>query len=220
MTTPGNLNLGDEWHGLVLDHPELLATVNALRFWFNTNARKWSRGQVGGNALIIAGAYGTGKSHMANVVRQLVGRGNCVYWEEPELVNVLWDSYKQGSKSVESRIYREARQAPLLILDDIGAAHINSQGWMENFYWKLFSYDPLNGRGGILATTNLPWSTSQNTTPFARRVGQRALTRIMHGLDGPDPDRNRPLNWHDMWDVRDRRFDPKGLFEESEGEQK
>lgn len=207
------LGLGDTWQGLDLDHPELVTVVNGVRNWFNTNVKKWSHGgQLGGNACVIAGHYGTGKSHIAHTIRRLVGRYNCVFWDEPDLLAALWETYKQGHKSSERRLYREARQAPLMILDDLGAGHVNSEGWLHQLYYNLFEYDPLQGRGGILITTNMAWQSSSNAMPFARRVGNRALSRIIHQLGGPNPDTDRPHNWLEMWNVRDRRFDYSQAF--------
>lgn len=205
------LALDDEWNGLVLDHEELVRAVNGVRLWFNSNVGKWATdGQLGGNALVIAGPYGNGKSHIAHVVRRIVGRQHCVFWEEPQLVSALWESYKDGTQVHERYIYNQARSAPIFILDDLGTAPVKSEGWLQALYWHLFSYNPLNGRGGILITTNQPWLMNDEM-PFAQRIGQRALSRLMHQLGGHNPKTNRPQNWFDIFNVRDRRFDYQGI---------
>ena len=165
----------------------------------------WTNGgAVTGNALVLAGGTGVGKTHIARVIQQITGPHNTVFWSEPQLVSTLCDSYNNRQTS-DRWILHKCRNARLLVLDDVGAAHVVSKGWLEGLYWQLFDYDPTKGRGGVLITTNLRWIDS-NDMPFGERIGVRAMSRVTALLGGLDPKTQRPRRWIDLFELDDWRF--------------
>lgn len=193
---PTPLEVGATWQGLDLHHPELVAAANGARDWFYNLVTK-----PPGQGLILSGRNGTGKSHIARMAQLNFGPA-AVFWSEAELIGSLWAAYSgQGS---ERALLARCRHAPLLILDDLGTAHVNSWGWLDNIYWQLFDTHPVKGRGGILVTTNLPWIEG-NEMPFLERVGGSAGSRLIGLAGGLDEATGRPTRWYDMFNVPDWR---------------
>ena len=141
---------------------------------------EWANGDRIG--LVLYGKPGCGKTHMAQVVvRHFEDPLYVRMISEPDLLASLRESYN-GNGS-EKRIIGNLSQIPMLIIDDVGAAHVkrDSLPWLQDIYWRL-----LDGRSAdqrpTLITTNLP------NHALADRLGSRASSRLSGLLQGKERD--------------------------------
>ncbi|MBN1889176.1 MAG: ATP-binding protein [Thermoflexales bacterium] len=128
--------------------------------------------------LVLIGANGRGKTHLAAaVVNALLDCGEPAFFEGvPALLDWLRDGYgEQSAEDFASRLAR-VKQAPVLVLDDLGA---ESSGRDERVSWaedKLYQIvnDRLENRLPTVYTTNLPLEP----TPGYRCVPPRLASRL------------------------------------------
>lgn len=122
--------------------------------------------------LLILGAPGRGKTYAASAVAQeLVGsRGYAAVWLDVCLLLMrLRASFKDGSKEKEPEIVEALIEAPLLILDDLGAEKASDYS-MQSLY-AILSQREAWFRPTIV-TTNLSSEEILNAEP-------RIATRVM-----------------------------------------
>lgn len=150
-------------------HPDVKRTLDLVIQWFAIDAKQ-------GKALVLAGHPGCGKSHICSAV-YTASQGMSprpVMWSESDLVTEIRASYNGDGGG---DIVKAANGSGLLILDDIGVAHVKDIAWLHEIYWRL-----LNGRferkQGTLVTTNMMESA------FKERLGARAFDRLL-GACGP-----------------------------------
>jgi len=155
-------------------HPKLQEAVRIIKKWYN------QRLDVGG-ALIIAGGYGCGKSHLAKAVADLYG-WQAVFYEETKLFKAIQQGYG-GHGDSEHTIFMKARRAPLLIYDDLGSYETDNDAWIQNIYRQLFDRRFEEGKG-FLITTNL--ALKGTPSEFEERVGGRNFTRILGAVEHPE----------------------------------
>lgn len=104
--------------------------------------------------LLISGGYGCGKTHLAvAIAHYVVNQGNPAFFVlVPDLLDHLRATYNpQATVSYDQR-FDEIRQAPLLILDDLGAH--SSTAWAQEKLFQLFNAR-YNARLPTVVTTNL-----------------------------------------------------------------
>lgn len=172
----------DEWEELNLTlHPKLREAVRRVVAWY----------RQGLGVLLLAGDCGCGKTHLAKVVFDKYGGPafvldwdvtpvesvrNTVFYTEPDLFADIRQSYN-GSKpgQSEGEIVRMCQRTRLLILDDLGVAHIREESlpWAQDLYWRI-----LDARANkpTLITTNL------KIDQIPGRIGKRAFSRLMGSL--------------------------------------
>ncbi|MCL2496504.1 MAG: ATP-binding protein, partial [Clostridiales bacterium] len=136
-----------------------------------------SRGEAM-RGLYLEGALGSGKTFLAaSIAGELVKRGIAArFIVVPEFLQQLRFSYQErdGNDYDEAAIMNEALDAPMLILDDLGAH--NSSQWTISKIYTLLNYR-LNSRLPCVITTNL------KTAALAEELGQRAASRIQEMCD-------------------------------------
>ena len=176
---------GDLWLGFNAYCDKLLAAKRAVGEWYNDGLDR-------GEALVMSGGYGCGKTHLARVViHAYADPANSIMVSEADLIAQIRASY-DGAGS-EKMIISTLRRARLLILDDVGTAHVKaeSQSWLEDIYWRL-----LDRRSemhlGTLITTNLV------AEQLGKRIGGRAYSRLLGMMNG--------RNWVDLFGVKDYRL--------------
>lgn len=92
-----------------------------------------------GEAFILIGGYGSGKSHLAAaVVHELVGRGTTASFQVvPELLKRLRASYNRSDET-EAEIYKELENVKCLVLDDAGAQ--KQTKWAEQTLYYIIDF--------------------------------------------------------------------------------
>lgn len=137
----------------------------------------WSRvclERRAGWTIVLSGKPGCGKTALANVIGRYfryyegLTESEVKVIDEPTLFERLWTA----SKLQEITSCQRAR---LLVLDDVGTAHINSTSWAASIYWQLFNQRHERGRATFL-TTNL------ERGDFAQLVGGRCWSRLVDGM--------------------------------------
>lgn len=189
----------NEWEGLDLTaHPKLREAVRQVVAWYGREK----------GILLLAGDCGSGKTHLAKVVYDKFGGPafildwtvtpvesvrNAVFYTEPDLFSDIRQSYgDKRAGQTEGEIVKMCQRALLLILDDLGVAHIKDESlpWAQDIYWRI-----LDARAGkpTLITTNL------KIDQIPARIGKRAFSRLMGALGGE-------VGYVDMFGVPDYRF--------------
>lgn len=176
-------------------HPDLQKAVKVVKRWYNDRLDS-------GGGLILAGNWGSGKSHLAKAIWELYGSG-AIFWNEIVLLKTIQGGYG-GKGRTEESIYGDIRRARLLIYDDLGAYPTNSPDWLQSVYYNLFD-GRLEAKLATLITTNLPLK-ADNAFPLEERVGSRVFSRLVGQLGTMD-------YYVDMFavpDYRKRNFNGKG----------
>lgn len=186
--TPGPISLQpsvepDEWEGLNLTvHHKVRDAVKQVVTWY----------QSFNGIMILAGGCGCGKTHLAKVVydkadgpayvldwdaEPIESVRNAIFYAEPDFFADIRQTYSNGGKAgqTEGEIVRLCQRARLLILDDLGVAHIRDESlpWAQDLYWRI-----LDARADkpTLITTNL------KIEQVPARIGKRAFSRLMGGM--------------------------------------
>ncbi|MCS7259943.1 MAG: ATP-binding protein [Anaerolineae bacterium] len=91
--------------------------------------------------LVLTGGYGTGKTHLAAAVanaRRAMGDHNVLFVVVPDLLDHLRATYAPDSHvSYDTRL-DQVRNAPLLILDDLGTH--SATPWAQEKLYQIFNY--------------------------------------------------------------------------------
>jgi DNA replication protein DnaC len=157
-------------------------------------------GQQEGLGLLLTGANGVGKTHLAvAVLRELVttkgARGQ--FWDFHELIREIKNSYNPETQQTELMVLEPVVEADVLLLDDLGAWKMTD--WMNDTLFYILNSRYLAKRATLI-TTNYPDADRDKVMaadPLVRReylverIGQRLRSRLMEmclviGLDGPD----------------------------------
>jgi DNA replication protein DnaC len=128
--------------------------------------------------LVLAGAPGCGKTHLARVVRTYYGTSAYMV-SEPSFIAAVQQSYDgEGS---EKQVLGRLQNVEVLILDDVGTAHVRreSRSWLEALYWRILD-KRFERKAPVLITTNL------ELEPLMSWIGQRAASRLAGLMGGHD----------------------------------
>jgi DNA replication protein DnaC len=123
-------------------HPQVESAVDDLIAWYREEQ----------GAIILFGHPGCGKTHMAKTVARAYGAGAKLY-PEPKLLEDIRAGYAgQGNPQIIESLLR----MKLLLLDDVGAAHVkeSSLPWLHSIYWRILDAC-LDKSIPLLITTNL-----------------------------------------------------------------
>jgi DNA replication protein DnaC len=103
--------------------------------------------------LVLLGVYGCGKTHLAAAIANCaVGRGQPVLFiVVPDLLDYLRATYAPSSSVSYDQRFEEIRNAPLLILDDLGTQ--SSTDWALEKLFQIFNYR-YNARLPTVITSN------------------------------------------------------------------
>ena len=105
--------------------------------------------------LLLVGEPGTGKTHLAvAAMRALLEKGHeGVFFDYQNLLDKIRSGYDANSGASDREAYRAALDAPVLLLDDLGAHRVTE--WVEDTVTSIIT-DRCNHRKTLIATTNLP----------------------------------------------------------------
>lgn len=156
-----------------------------LAFSFASEPRGW---------LLLEGSYGTGKTHLAAAIgNERLKRGDQVLFiTTPDLLDHLRNAYAPSAETGYDELFDRIRNAPLLILDDLGVE--NPSPWAQE---KLFQL--LNHRYSYQMPTVI--TTNQNIDTFDPRIRSRLLdTNVIRRtlIDVPDYRSVRANEQNDM----------------------
>ncbi len=104
--------------------------------------------------LVIMGGYGTGKTHLAAAIgnyRLSLGEP-ALFMVVPDLLDHLRSAYAPGSEVGYDDLFEAVRQAPLLILDDLGT-QISTQ-WAQEKLYQLFNHRYIFRLPTVFTTNN------------------------------------------------------------------
>lgn len=117
--------------------------------------------------LVFAGPSGSGKTHLAAAIaNRLLERGNAVLFViVPDLLDRLRAAYHPDSESGFDTTFEQVRNAPVLVLDDLGAQ--SATEWAREKLFQIVNHR-FNARLPTVVTTNVP----------LRRLDERLHTRL------------------------------------------
>jgi DNA replication protein DnaC len=152
-------------------HPKLQQAVKVIKKWYNERIDK-------GGALVLAGGYGCGKSHLAKAIHQMMGPLSTL-WYEPDLFGTIQDTYNNNGES-EYQLIKQIRRHKLLVIDDLGSYEVKpeSERWVRGIYQKLIDSRHEEGKG-LLITTNLDDTKGE----LEERLGERCYDRLVGALE-------------------------------------
>lgn len=137
--------------------------------------------------LLLKGIIGSGKTHIATaILSEVIKKGySGLYYNVPELLNALRDTYSRDAEEAEARIIDKAADVELLVLDDLGAE--STSGWVRDRLYLIINRRYENLKATIV-TTNL------DEGELRQQVGERIVSRInemCHTLEFPGEDYRR-----------------------------
>jgi len=90
--------------------------------------------------LVLTGGYGCGKTHLAAAIAHVcVARGQpALFVVVPDLLDHLRATYAPGSQVSYDRRLDQVRNAPLLVLDDLGTQ--SATPWAQEKLYQIFDY--------------------------------------------------------------------------------
>lgn len=185
-----------DWRGFDPEWPESREATLQLRT-AQEKVAAWVNGAILG--LVLAGHPGAGKSHLARVAAGHVNDPlRAVLIDEAQLVADLHAAY--DGNGTEAAIIGKLKRIPMLIIDDVGTAHVkpDSAGWLHSIYWRVLD-KRAERRMPLMLTTNL------KTPDLAARLGARGFSRLIGLMKGDDGEVDKS-NLIDMFDVPDYRL--------------
>jgi DNA replication protein DnaC len=121
--------------------------------------------------LRLVGSYGCGKTHLtASIIHRLAEQGiGGVFVVVPELLRAIRRGYNQQNDDSD-RLVKLTEEAPLLVLDDLGAE--KPSDWVREQLYVI-----INRRYENMLPTIV--TTNCTTQELVERVGQRTVSRLI-----------------------------------------
>jgi DNA replication protein DnaC len=133
--------------------------------------------------LLLIGEPGTGKTHLAvAALRALLEKGyEGVFFDYQNLLDRIRKGYDPTSGASDREAYRAALDAPVLLLDELGAHRMTD--FVEDTVTSIIT-DRYNNRKTLIATTNLTdpditGSTMEYTDAGGIKLGRRTLAEVI-----------------------------------------
>ena len=125
--------------------------------------------------LVFSGPSGSGKTHLAAAIagRCIEGGQAALFMVVPDLLDHLRASYQQGTEVPYDDLFELVRNAPVLVLDDLGVQ--SATPWAEEKLFQLINHR-YNAQMPTVFTTNL--DLAQFGQRMQTRLGDAALSRV------------------------------------------
>ncbi|MCA9934125.1 MAG: ATP-binding protein [Ardenticatenaceae bacterium] len=132
--------------------------------------------------LVFKGGYGCGKTHLAAAIanHRLAMGHSVLFVSVPDLLDHLRATYAPGSAINYDQRFEQVRNAPLLILDDLGSQ--SNTEWAQEKLYQIFNHR-YNGRLPTIITTNQELESIE--IRIQSRMVDPALVHIIH-IAAPD----------------------------------
>ncbi|HYM15872.1 MAG TPA: ATP-binding protein [Dehalococcoidia bacterium] len=159
--------------------------------------------------LLLAGASGCGKTHIAAaIVNRLIERGEpALFVVVPDLLDHLRAAYQPGAEVGYDDLFEHVRNAPVLVLDDLGTQA--QTPWAQEKLFQLINHR-FNSRLPTVVTTNL--LPEQLDDRLRTRLTDAGIARV-YVLEAKRPSDLRALDVLDHALIREmtfERFDARG----------
>ena len=153
--------------------------------------------------LVLSGASGCGKTHIAAAtVNRLVERGEPVLFVVvPDLLDHLRAAYQPGADVGYDELFERVRNAPVLVLDDLGTQ--SPTAWAQEKLFQLINHR-FNSRLPTVVTTNLPME--QIDDRLRTRLTDAAIARV-YVLETKRLSELRTLDVLDHQSIREMTFE-------------
>lgn len=159
--------------------------------------------------LVILGSFGTGKTHLAAAIgnRRLELGEPAVFMVAPDLLDHLRSTFTPNSETPFDDLFERVRNAPLLILDDLGTQ--TTTAWANEKLFQILNHRSMLKLPTVI-TTNVPLDEMGDR--LASRMADPELS-ILVRMAGPDlragreniPTRGTPPSSRGRQSPRDRR---------------
>lgn len=162
-----------EGHGLAPDQQLNLKLAYDRALAYAEEPKGW---------LLFKGGYGCGKTHLAAAIANVrLAEGEAVLFvNTPDLLDYLRSTYAPSSAVSYDQRFEQVRNAPLLILDDLGS-HSHTE-WAQEKLYQIFNYR-YNLQLPTIVTTNLDLESME---PRLRsRLADNRLVAMI-GIKAPD----------------------------------
>lgn len=125
--------------------------------------------------VVLAGPSGCGKTHLAAAVAgRCIERGNAaLFMVVPDLLDHLRAAYQPGGDVTYDELFDLVRNAPVLVLDDLGVQ--SSTGWADEKLFQLINHR-YNAQLPTIFTTNLELSAFDQR--LQTRLGDPTFSQV------------------------------------------
>jgi DNA replication protein DnaC len=132
--------------------------------------------------LVLCGPSGCGKTHLAAAIANAcIERGYPAFFVGvPDLLDHLRAAYRPGSEVSYDELFEQVRNAPLVILDDLGVH--SATPWAQEKLFQLLNHR-YNYRLPTVFTTSAPLEDMDER--LRTRLGDPGLSRVFLLEDGP-----------------------------------
>ncbi len=166
--------------------------------------------------LLLIGPSGCGKTHVAaSIAGRCIENGHAaLFMVVPDLLDHLRGAYQPGAEATYDELFELVRNAPVLILDDLGVQ--NGTPWVEEKLFQLINHR-YNSQLPTVITTNLDLTAFD--ARLQTRLADETLSKV-HNLEGGSNTSAGDLDSLDLPLLRGmtfKTFDPK-YFGSSSGE--
>jgi len=123
--------------------------------------------------LVFQGVHGCGKTHLAAaIVNYRYQHGQpAIFVVVPDLLDHLRSTFSPDSKTSYDRLFESVKNAPLLVLDDLGTQ--TASPWAKEKLYQVINHR-YNSRLPTVITTN--YSTDEIDSPIASRMVDQGMS--------------------------------------------
>jgi DNA replication protein DnaC len=170
-----------------------------------------------GGWLVLQGPSGCGKTHVAAAIaNRCIQRGTpALFVVVPDLLDHLRAAYKPDAELSYDQLFEQVRNAPVLILDDLGTQ--SATPWAQEKLFQLINHR-FTARLPTVVTTNVPLHKFDER--LRTRLGDPSLSQphadpisTVHILEERRPVEYRELNMLEFPMVREMTFESFDLAE-------